>query len=209
MTTTFDAPVTSESASPPNGSRGSNVDELRALESRLDHQSDRRDGWTMTMFGVSAVALMFSVIAVGFALRAVDESKLHAQAAPSAAAPAAVPLSPAPVVLSSVTLGDMIVTPSSTTIPSGKYNVTITNAGKVAHELLVFHTDIAPADLQVEADDKVAEDAPGFKTSDGDNLDPAASQARVIDLSQPGTYLFVCNLPGHFMAGMHSTVTVK
>jgi uncharacterized cupredoxin-like copper-binding protein len=178
---------------------------------RLEHSSNSRDNWTVMMFGVAVFALLFSVIAVGFGLRAVDQSQAHAQPAPTAAATAApaVVAPPAPVTLTSVTLSDMTVTPSSTSIRSGKYTITITNAGKMAHELLVFHTDIAPANLPVGPDGKVSEDAPGFMISDGDNVDPGASQSREIDLSQPGTYLFVCNLPGHFTAGMHTVVTVK
>jgi uncharacterized cupredoxin-like copper-binding protein len=189
MTTTLDVPP--------------DLAELRDLESDLERRSGRRDNWTIMIFGVAVVALLFSMIAVGFGVRAISESEHHVQAAAPAVAP------PAPVGLTSVTLSDMKVTPSSISIPAGKYTVTISNTGMMAHELLVFHTDIAAADLPVGADDKVAEDAPGFMVSDGDNLDPGASQSRVIDLSQPGTYLFVCNLPGHLMAGMHATVSVK
>jgi uncharacterized cupredoxin-like copper-binding protein len=164
----------------------------------------RRDNWTVITFGVAAAALILSVVAIGFGARAIDESKGHAQAPPTIA-----PASATPVALSSVTLGEMRVTPSSTVTPAGNFTITVTNSGMMAHELLVFHTSTAPENLQVEADGKVAEDAPGFMISDGENLDPGASQTRVIDLSQPGTYLFVCNLPGHFSAGMHTVVTVK
>ena len=38
---------------------------------------------------------------------------------------------------------------------------------------------------------------------------PTCTQTRMIDLTQPGSYLFVCNLPGHVQAGMYSVVTVK
>ncbi len=44
--------------------------------------------------------------------------------------------------------------------------------------------------------------------SDGDNIDPGGTQTRTVDLTQPGSYLFVCNIPGHFKAGMFSAVTV-
>ncbi|MDQ6617653.1 MAG: plastocyanin/azurin family copper-binding protein [Actinomycetota bacterium] len=209
MTTTLDVPVTT--ASPPAGPapHGSDLDELRDLERRVERRSDRRDGWTVMMFGIAAVALLFSMLAVGLAVRAMGDSKRQAQTAASGAAAAAVAAPPAPVSLTSVTLSDMTVTPSSTNVAPGKYTVAITNTGMMVHELLVFHTDIAAANLPVGADGKVAEDAPGFMVSDGDNLNPGASQSRVIDLTQPGTYLFVCNLPGHFTAGMHTTVTVK
>ncbi|MDQ1392911.1 MAG: hypothetical protein QOF30_1888 [Acidimicrobiaceae bacterium] len=211
MTTTLDVPKIGESA-PTTDIEGTQTEELRVLERSLEHRSIRRDNWTVMMFGVAIVALFFSIAAIGFGVRAIDEAKGRPQAVPSAGAPAGVPAvvpAPAPAALTSVTLSDMKVTPSSVSVPAGKYTVTINNAGMMTHELLVFHTDIAPADLPIGPDGKVNEDAPGFKISDGDDLDPGASQSRVIDLSQPGTYLFVCNLPGHFAAGMHSTVTVK
>ena len=44
--------------------------------------------------------------------------------------------------------------------------------------------------------------------SDGENIDSGGSQSRTVDLSTPGTYLFVCNIPGHFHQGMYSVVTV-
>ena len=37
---------------------------------------------------------------------------------------------------------------------------------------------------------------------------PTRAQVRTIDLSEPGTYVFLCNLPGHFKSGMYATVTV-
>jgi uncharacterized cupredoxin-like copper-binding protein len=206
MTTTLELPEIGESAPTPD-SESTETEELRALEGRLDLRSDRRDNWTVMMFGVALVALLFSIAAIGFGVRAINEAKGH-QVVQSTGVPAVAPAA-APVALTSVTLSDMKVTPSAVSVPVGKYNVTITNSGMMTHELLVFHTDIAPADLPIGADGKVAEDAPGFKISDGDDLEPGASQSRVIDLSQPGTYLFVCNLPGHFAAGMHTVVTVK
>jgi uncharacterized cupredoxin-like copper-binding protein len=202
MTMTLDAPVSSEPVPETNAPVDPDLDDLRALENRLDRRSNRRDGWTLMMFGVALGALMFSVVAVGFGLRAIDQSKQHLQTAPT-------PAPPPPVALSGVTLSDMKVTPSSTITPAGKYTVTMSNAGQIPHELLVFHTDVAPANLAIGPDGKVNEDAPGFKVSDGDNIAPGTNQSRVIDLTQPGTYLFVCNLPGHFMAGMHTVVTVQ
>jgi uncharacterized cupredoxin-like copper-binding protein len=68
---------------------------------------------------------------------------------------------------------------------------------------------MAPAQLPLAADGNIAENAPGLnKISDGDNIDPSKGQTRTIDLSQPGTYVFVCNLPGHYRAGMFTQVTV-
>jgi uncharacterized cupredoxin-like copper-binding protein len=95
------------------------------------------------------------------------------------------------------------------TIAAGQVTLNIRNDGTVAHELLVFKSP-----LEVSQYPKVSggidEEGPGItKDSDGDNLDPGTTQTRTIDLSAPGTYVFVCNLPGHFAAGMYTTVVVK
>lgn len=96
-----------------------------------------------------------------------------------------------------------------TTVAPGKYSFHIANDGKAEHEFLVFRSDLAPSAYPLDGTD-INEDGPGInKISDGDNIKPGASQTRTIDLTQPGTYLFVCNLPGHFHAGMFEQVTVR
>jgi len=193
---------------------------LRALEERLEQRATLRDGWTIVMFGCSAIAILGSIIAIGLGSRAIDESKRNVRSSPPAAASAAAPAATGPAVPAAnvstpaspvpVALNDFRVGLSSTNLAVGKYTFQISNVGQVPHELLVFQTDISPASLPTASDGAIQEDAPGVnKVSDGDNLDPGASQTRAVDLSKPGTYVFVCNLPGHFKAGMYSVVTVK
>ena len=78
----------------------------------------------------------------------------------------------------------------------------------IAHEMLVFHTDLAPSALPMKDGDVDEEGAGVNKVSDGDNIDPGASQTRDVDLTAPGTYLLVCNIAGHFHAGMVQAITV-
>jgi uncharacterized cupredoxin-like copper-binding protein len=88
-------------------------------------------------------------------------------------------------------------------------NFSITNIGAIQHELLVFKSDLHPSAYPVDNKGNIVEDGPGITlVSDGANLDPQTTQERTVDLTQPGTYLFVCNIPGHFKAGMFSVVTV-
>jgi len=96
-----------------------------------------------------------------------------------------------------------------TSMLAGQVNFSITNIGTVPHELLVFKSDLRPAAYPVDGSGDIIEDGPGITlVSDGENLDPGATQARTVDLTQPGTYLFVCNIPGHFKSGMFRVVTV-
>ena len=92
---------------------------------------------------------------------------------------------------------------------AGQVDFSITNIGTIPHELLVFKSDLPPSAYPVDNKGDIVEDGPGISlVSDGDNMDPGKTQARTVDLTRPGRYLFVCNIPGHFKAGMFSVVTV-
>ena len=94
-------------------------------------------------------------------------------------------------------------------IKAGTVNLEAANFGTIQHELLVFKSDLPPSGFPVDKNGDIIEDGPGMNlVSDGDNLDPGTTQARTVDLTQPGTYYFLCNIPGHFKAGMYSVVTV-
>jgi len=95
------------------------------------------------------------------------------------------------------------------TIKAGSVNLEAANFGTIQHELLVFKSDLAPSAFPVDNKGNIIEDGPGITlVSDGENIDPGKTQTRTVDLTQPGTYLFLCNIAGHFKAGMFSVVTV-
>ncbi|MCA1840001.1 MAG: sulfocyanin-like copper-binding protein [Actinomycetota bacterium] len=107
-----------------------------------------------------------------------------------------------------IALSDFAINGAKPTVSGGTYSVSISNAGKVQHELLVFKSDLTPDQYPLK-DGDVAEDGQGVSLiSDGDNINPGEHQSRVVNLKAPGKYLFVCNLPGHFKAGMHAEFTV-
>ena len=94
-------------------------------------------------------------------------------------------------------------------IKAGKSDLKIENVGVAQHELLIFKSKLAPSAYPTDAAGDIKEEGAGVSlVSDGDNIDPQGSQIRSIDLA-PGTYLFVCNIPGHFKQGMFTTVTVS
>jgi uncharacterized cupredoxin-like copper-binding protein len=96
------------------------------------------------------------------------------------------------------------------TIKAGTVNLEAANFGTIQHELLVFKSDLPPSGFPVDKDGNIVEDGPGITlVSDGENIDPGKTQTRTVDLTQPGAYLFVCNIPGHFKAGMFTAVTVS
>jgi len=93
-------------------------------------------------------------------------------------------------------------------LKSGTSTFTISNFGTQPHELLMFKSDLAPSAYPTDAAGDIKEEGAGVTlVSDGDNIDPGGSQTRTVDL-EPGTYLFVCNIAGHFKEGMFAVVTV-
>ena len=128
---------------------------------------------------------------------------------------AATPASPNPATAVPAT-GDQTITTSEwkvevpASIRAGQVSFKITNSGSIEHELLVFKADKTIAQYPVDSAGHInEEDTSIVKVSDGDNIAVGATQTRTIDLSQPGRYLFVCNLPSHFGQGMSKIVTVS
>ena len=96
-----------------------------------------------------------------------------------------------------------------TSLTPGHRTLEIDNVGKAQHELLVFRSDLDPSRYPLDNGD-INEEGPGISLiSDGENIDPGKHQTRAVDLTAPGKYLFVCNIPGHFKAGMFVSVTVR
>jgi uncharacterized cupredoxin-like copper-binding protein len=162
------------------------------------------------------------VVAMAAAAAACTTSGSGASVTPSVAAPSAAPSSAvvtasrsaSAVAVSASAAGEQTISLyewkviAATTLKPGTANFTITNFGTQPHELLVFKSDLAPSAYPTDAAGDIVEDGPGVSlVSDGENIDPSGTQTRSVDLT-PGTYLFVCNIPGHFKQGMFSTVTV-
>lgn len=109
-----------------------------------------------------------------------------------------------------VTVKQWSVTLNKASFAPGKYRFAIKNEGSIPHELIAVRTDLPIADLPMTATGDVNEDDPALpNVTDGDDIAVGATQMRVINLSTPGTYIFMCNLPGHFKSGMHEVITVQ
>lgn len=106
-----------------------------------------------------------------------------------------------------VTLSNFKVVVEPASVPAGPVTFTVTNEGPSVHELVVFKTDIDPAELPTNANGAVEE---------GEELDPVdeiegiangAESSLELDL-EAGSYVLVCNIPGHYRGGMRTAFTV-
>lgn len=107
--------------------------------------------------------------------------------------------------------------------PDGSQGITLSTdharAGKVTfavrnrstdevHELLIVRSDLGADGFPTEADNPARIDE--GKLSDVKEVGDLApgGTARMTLALKPGRYVLFCNQPGHFMAGMHTTLTV-
>jgi uncharacterized cupredoxin-like copper-binding protein len=121
------------------------------------------------------------------------------------ASPAA-PTDPCAATQVAANLTEMAIALDAQTVPAGPTEFTITNQGTAEHEFVVIATDLAADQLPVAA---------GIVVLDGLQvvgqalaIQPGTTTTLTVDLAA-GPYVIICNIPGHYLAGMHTTLTVQ
>lgn len=102
---------------------------------------------------------------------------------------------------------------SPSTVKAGKVTFSvINNSGNLEHEavVLMLSKDQAMNPLSLPYDENVERVPEDKIEASGEvaELEPGKSGSVTLDL-KPGIYEIFCNVPGHFKAGMHDTITVK
>jgi uncharacterized cupredoxin-like copper-binding protein len=94
-------------------------------------------------------------------------------------------------------------------VKAGKVTFRVKNTSKdTIHEMIVLYLAEPGKPLPyVQAENRVDEEKAGDR-GEVSELDPGKSGKLTIEL-KPGKYLLICNVPGHFAAGMWSELTVK
>ena len=94
------------------------------------------------------------------------------------------------------------------TVKAGKVTFTVTNDSKdTIHEMIVMYlADPGKPLPYIVAESRVDEDKAGDK-GEVSELEPGKSGALTVDL-KAGKYLLICNVPGHYGAGMWTEFTV-
>lgn len=112
--------------------------------------------------------------------------------------PAPTPTGPVTV---EITLSEFSVDSSVTTFQVGTtYSFEITNAGTLAHELVLEGAGVV--DEPLESDGREGEVGE-------DDLPPGASATLDWTFDTAGDYQMACHVPGHYEAGMVATFTVQ
>ncbi|MDQ1457193.1 MAG: hypothetical protein QOH28_2813 [Actinomycetota bacterium] len=108
------------------------------------------------------------------------------------------------------TESDFTIQLSASRASAGPISLVVRNRGPSAHELVVFRTTLALGALPIGSDGNVNEDSTKLeKVADsGTNIPPGQSRTLYVILA-PGSYVFICNLPGHYRLGMHAALVVQ
>ena len=106
------------------------------------------------------------------------------------------------------TVEEWKVSVAPTAAMAGEVKFTIENNGTIGHEFLVVKTDILDGKITLDGD-HFAEPSPGLEVIDEIGEFPAGSTELLVLTLDAGNYQLVCNLPGHYAAGMHTSFVVS
>ena len=107
-----------------------------------------------------------------------------------------------------VTLDEYHLALSQPSASAGKLTFKVHNTGREKHEFVILRTDL-DSDALPLVGGKVKEDADGVEHVDElDGVAVGQERDLTVDL-KPGTYIFVCNIPGHAHQGMVARFTIS
>jgi uncharacterized cupredoxin-like copper-binding protein len=103
-----------------------------------------------------------------------------------------------------VSMTEFAFKPEAISAKAGKLRVTAENDGSAEHEFVLIRTAKPPDGLPTD----------GTQASEAGSVGeipeqkPGKGSSHTFTL-KPGAYVYICNLPGHYDAGMRGTLTVK
>ena len=106
-----------------------------------------------------------------------------------------------------VTEQDFSIAVSPSSVAAGDITFTVTNDGPSTHEFVIVKSDDDPASFEVGDDGTVPEDSLDV-VDEIEDIAPGTAPTLTTNL-EAGSYVFICNVPGHYSQGMHTGFTVS
>jgi uncharacterized cupredoxin-like copper-binding protein len=103
-----------------------------------------------------------------------------------------------------VQLKEFKVVPSVRSVGRGRVVFVARNVGKLKHDFVVLRTNLAPGKLPLVGSRAKEVGRQGRTPVFG----PGGTRRLALDL-KPGKYVLICNVPGHYQAGMRVGFTVR
>ena len=105
------------------------------------------------------------------------------------------------------TLTDFAISASPAEATAGDVTFEVVNDGPSEHEMVIIKTDLAPDALPTDSKGEVIEDEVE-PIDEVEDVAPGSSASLTVNL-EAGSYVLLCNLPGHYAAGMSAAFTVN
>jgi uncharacterized cupredoxin-like copper-binding protein len=105
------------------------------------------------------------------------------------------------------TLEDFEITLDEDSAPAGSVTFKVDNKGPSVHEFVVFKTDLAVEELPTDDVGDVAESDEFAPVDEIEDIAKGAKPSLTVDLD-PGSYVIICNIAGHYRQGMRVAFTV-
>ena len=105
-------------------------------------------------------------------------------------------------------MGGMSVRSNVTSVKAGAVTFDVTNLSRsLVHEIIVVAVENPNTPLPYDYNTGQIPEKQVKMLGETDELQPNAEKTVTLDL-KPGTYLLICNVPGHYAAGMWTPLTV-
>ncbi len=105
-------------------------------------------------------------------------------------------------------MGGMSLRANVTSVKAGKVTFNVTNLSRsVVHEMIVVAVENPNAPLPYDYNTGQIPEKQVKMLGETDEMEPNAEKTITLDL-KPGAYLLICNVPGHYAAGMWTPLTV-
>lgn len=122
---------------------------------------------------------------------------------PGCSAPALAP----PGASVDLTLKDFSITTPTTSVPAGDVALHVYNDAPATHEFVVVRSELAPGALPL-ASDGISVDEDRVEAVDEIGQIATRDTATLGLTLDPGRYVFLCNLEGHYLGGMWAVLEV-
>jgi uncharacterized cupredoxin-like copper-binding protein len=122
---------------------------------------------------------------------------------------ASAPTPTQPPTVVGVSIHDFHISAGATRIAAGKVTFVVSNNGPSTHEFNVDRTDLPADQLPLDSTGLgVDQSSPSLQRQGSvEALGLGTSRRLTLDL-KPGHYVFYCDIPGHYLSGMHVSVDV-
>ena len=151
---------------------------------------------TVRLLSILAVAVL------SFAVMSCDDDDSGAPSEPTDATPSSTEEQGTVGTIIGVNESEYTIRLNQRTAPAGEMKFILMNEGSIAHQFVLVKTEIPAEDLPLAENGFADTQAEGIELIYKEEAFPPAERRELELTLDPGHYVMLCNLPGHYARGM-------